>query len=89
MTQLRHLGARIGMLAVPTRFLASISAHAANAALWPESASHPLDARRSLLTRTADAPRVAPATLIAIRFRAHSAASALGEQLSIPILLPR
>jgi hypothetical protein len=42
-----------------------------------------------VLPRTADAPRIAPATLIAIRIRAHSAASALRQQLSIPILLPR
>jgi hypothetical protein len=72
-----------------TRFLASTSAHPANATPWLESASHNLVARRSLLMHTADAPLNGPAELTTILFRAQSAASAHREQLSIPILLPR
>jgi hypothetical protein len=74
---------------MPTRSLASTSAHSANATPWLESAPHHLDARRSLLSNTADAFLSQPAELTAIPFRAQSAASAHNEQLSIPILLPR
>jgi hypothetical protein len=74
---------------IPTRFLASTGTHPANATPWPESAPHHLDARRSLLMHTPDAPLLGPAELTAIPFCAQSAASAHHEQLSIPILLPR
>jgi hypothetical protein len=74
---------------MPTRPVASTSAHSANATPWPQSAPLPLDARRCLLIHTADAPLNASAELTAIPFLPQSAASAHPEQLSIPILLPR
>jgi hypothetical protein len=77
------------LTSMPTRFLASTSAHAANATPWPESASHHLDARRSLLIHPEDASLIAAAELTTIPFRAQSAASAHHEQLSIPIRLAR
>ncbi len=74
---------------VPTRFLASTSAHSANATPWLEAAPHLLDALRSLLSNTAE--RTLEPTRRAHRhpLRAQSAASAHNKQLSIPILLPR
>ena len=74
---------------MPTRFLASTGAHPANAAPWLEPAPDTLDASRSLPPHTAAAPLNRSAKVTAIPFRARSAASALHEQLSIPILLPR
>jgi hypothetical protein len=74
---------------MPTRFLASSGAHPANATPWLESAQHSIDARRSLLIPTADAPLNGPTELTVIPFRAQSAASAHSKQLSIPIRLPR
>jgi hypothetical protein len=76
------------MTCLPTRFLASPGGHPANTTPWPESAPHPLDEHRSLLLHTADVPKRGPAELTAIPFRAHSAAPAHHEQLSITILLP-
>jgi hypothetical protein len=73
---------------MPTRLHASTGAHPANATPWLESASHNFDGRRSPLIPTADAPPNGPAELTAIPFRAHSAAAAHHELLSIPILLP-
>jgi hypothetical protein len=74
---------------MPTRSLAPTSAHTANATPWLESAPHHRDPRRSLLIHPEDASQMKPTELIAIPFRAQSAASAHREQLSIPILLPR
>jgi hypothetical protein len=74
---------------MPNRFLESTGGHPANATPWLESAPHNLDAHCSLPTHPADAPMHGPAELVAISFRAQSAASAFHEQLSIPILLPR
>jgi hypothetical protein len=59
-----------------TRFLAPIDAYPANAAPWFESAPYNLDACLRLLPRTEDASLMGPAELIAIPFRAQSAASA-------------
>jgi hypothetical protein len=74
---------------VPTRVLAPTGTHPANATPWLESATHNLDACRSLLIPIADASLNGPAGLTAILFRAPSAASAHHQHLSIPILLPR
>jgi hypothetical protein len=74
---------------MPTRPVASTSAHPANAAPWLESAPHHLDARRCLLSHTAHAPQKGSTQVSDTPLRAHSAASAHREQLSIPILLPR
>ena len=73
----------------PTRVLASTSGHPANAIPWLQSASHNLDAHRSLSMHAADAPLNGPAERTAIPFRARSAVSAHRQHLSIPILLPR
>jgi hypothetical protein len=74
---------------MPTRPVASTSAHPANAAPWLESAPHHLDARRCLLSHTAHAPQKGSTQVSDTPLRAHSAASAHREQLSIPILLTR
>ena len=74
---------------MPTRSVAPTNAHSANATPWLESAPHPLDAHTDLLIHPEDASLMQPTELIAIPFRAQSAASAHREQLSIPILLPR
>ena len=73
---------------ISTRSVASTSAHFANATPWLESALH-RDARRSLLTNTAE--RTLEPLYRAHRhpLRAQSAPSAHHEQLSIPILLLR
>jgi len=73
---------------MPTRSVASTSAHPANADPWLEPAPDTRDASRSLPPHTAAAPLNGLATVIAIPSRAQSAASAHPEQLSIPILLP-
>ncbi len=86
---LRLILSKIMPTCVPTRFLLPTGAHPANATPWLESAPHPRDTRRSLLIHPEDASLMEPAELIAIPFRAQSAASAYREQLSIPILLPR
>jgi hypothetical protein len=74
---------------MPTRFLASISAHSANATPWLESAPHCLRARRSLLSNTAECTLEPTRRTHRHPLRAQSTASAHHEQLSIPILLPR
>ena len=77
------------LTSMPTPFLAPTGGYPAYATPWLESAPHPLDARRSLLIHPEDASLMGPAELIAIPFRAQSAASPHHKQLSIPILLPR
>jgi hypothetical protein len=74
---------------VPTPFLASTSAHSANATPWLESAPRHLDARRSLLRNTAACTLEPTRRAHRHPLRAQLAASAHNEQLSIPILLPR
>jgi len=86
---LRLILREIMLTYMPTRFLAPTGAYPANATPWLEPAPYNLDACLSLLTRIADAPRIGPAKLTAIPFRAQSAAWAHREQLSIPIPLPR
>ena len=61
---------------VTIRFLAPIDAYPVNAAPCFESAPYNLDACLRLLPRTEDASLMEPAELIAIPFRAQSAASA-------------
>jgi hypothetical protein len=74
---------------LPTRSLASTGGHHANASPWLERANYNLDARSTLLIHTGDASLNKPLGLTTIPFRAHSAASAYLQHLSIPILLPR
>jgi hypothetical protein len=74
---------------VPTRLLSPTGAHPVDATPWLESAPHHRDPRQSLLIHPEDASLMQPTELIAIPFRAQSDASALREQLSIPIRLPR
>ena len=63
---------------MPTRLLASPGGHPANATPWLESTPHPLYARRSFLIYP-NAPRMGPAAVAAIPFRAQSAPSAHHE----------
>jgi hypothetical protein len=74
---------------MPTRSLASTSAHSADATPWLESAPRYPDVRHSLLSSTGECTLEPTRRTHRTPLRAQSAALAHHKQLSIPIVLPR